>query len=56
MDRTHNPEFTAMEIYVAYKDYNWMMEFTENLLHCAVSVNGVSYFGEHKLALKPLLV
>jgi lysyl-tRNA synthetase class 2 len=40
MDRTHNPEFTAMEIYVAYKDYNWMMEFTENLLeHCAVSVN-----------------
>src|SRR5690554_2512330 len=40
MDRTHNPEFTAMEIYVAYKDYNWMMEFTENLLeHCAVAVN-----------------
>jgi lysyl-tRNA synthetase class 2 len=32
MDRTHNPEFTIMEIYVAYKDYNWMMEFTENLL------------------------
>ncbi|GAA4821460.1 lysine--tRNA ligase [Algivirga pacifica] len=32
MDRTHNPEFTAMEIYVAYKDYIWMMEFTENLL------------------------
>ena len=29
MDRTHNPEFTAMEIYVAYKDYNWMMEFCE---------------------------
>jgi lysyl-tRNA synthetase class 2 len=43
MDRTHNPEFTAMEIYVAYKDYNWMMKFTENLLeHCAVSVNGTS--------------
>ncbi|WP_107039494.1 lysine--tRNA ligase [Brumimicrobium mesophilum] len=41
MDRTHNPEFTAMEIYVAYKDYNWMMEFTENLLeHCAMQVNG----------------
>src|SRR5690606_7864224 len=40
MDRTHNPEFTAMEIYVAYKDYNWMMEFTENLLeHCATAVN-----------------
>lgn len=32
MDRTHNPEFTAMEIYVAYKDYNWMMRFTEELL------------------------
>ncbi len=32
MDRTHNPEFTVMEIYVAYKDYNWMMEFTEQLL------------------------
>ena len=30
MDRTHNPEFTCMEIYVAYKDYNWMMEFTEH--------------------------
>ena len=50
MDRTHNPEFTAMEIYVAYKDYNWMMKFTENLLeHCAVTVNGTSEatFGEH---------
>ncbi len=32
MDRTHNPEFTCMEIYVAYKDYRWMMEFTEQLL------------------------
>ncbi len=32
MDRTHNPEFTAMEIYVAYKDYTWMMEFTEQML------------------------
>lgn len=32
MDRTHNPEFTVMEIYVAYKDYNWMMDFTEKLL------------------------
>jgi lysyl-tRNA synthetase class 2 len=40
---TEHQEFTAMEIYVAYKDYNWMMEFTENLLeHCAVSVNGTS--------------
>jgi len=33
MDRTHNPEFTVMEIYIAYKDYNWMMNFTEKLLH-----------------------
>ena len=32
MDRTHNPEFTCMELYVQYKDYNWMMSFTENLL------------------------
>ena len=55
MDRTHNPEFTAMEIYVAYKDYNWMMKFTENLLeHCAVAVNGTSEvtFGEHKVNFK----
>ena len=55
MDRTHNPEFTAMEIYVAYKDYNWMMEFTENLLeHCAISVNKTSdaTFGEHKINFK----
>jgi lysyl-tRNA synthetase class 2 len=43
MDRTHNPEFTAMEIYVAYKDYNWMMEFCEQLLeHCALAVNGTT--------------
>lgn len=52
MDRTHNPEFTAMEIYVAYKDYNWMMDFTEKLLEfCAVSVNGSSesQFGEHTI-------
>lgn len=41
MSRNHNPEFTAMEIYVAYKDYHWMMDFTEKLLeHCAVQVNG----------------
>jgi lysyl-tRNA synthetase class 2 len=55
MDRTHNPEFTAMEIYVAYKDYNWMMKFTENLLeHCAVAVNGTSEatFGAHKINFK----
>ena len=55
MDRTHNPEFTAMEIYVAYKDYNWMMEFTENLLeYCAKEVNGTTdaTFGEHKVNFK----
>ena len=55
MDRTHNPEFTAMEIYVSYKDYNWMMEFTERLLeHCAMAVNGSSEttFGEHKINFK----
>lgn len=55
MDRTHNPEFTAMEIYVSYKDYNWMMDFTERLLeHCAISVNGTSesIFGEHKINFK----
>jgi lysyl-tRNA synthetase class 2 len=41
MDRTHNPEFTAMEIYVSYKDYNWMMSFTEQMLECiALEVNG----------------
>jgi len=55
MDRTHNPEFTAMEIYVSYKDYNWMMDFTEQLLeHCAIAVNGSSEttFGEHKINFK----
>ena len=55
MDRTHNPEFTVMEIYVAYKDYNWMMDFTEKLLeHCAVAVNGssIAQFGEHQIDFK----
>lgn len=55
MDRTHNPEFTVMEIYVAYKDYNWMMEFTEQLLeHCAISVNGTSKttFGSYEIDFK----
>ena len=55
MDRTHNPEFTAMEIYVSYKDYNWMMDFCEQLLeHCAIAVNGTSEatFGEHKINFK----
>jgi len=55
MDRTHNPEFTMMEIYVAYKDYNWMMDFTEQLLEfCATEVNGSSktIFGEHEIDFK----
>ena len=43
MDRTHNPEFTCMEIYVAYKDYNWMMNFTEQMLEkIALDVNGTT--------------
>ncbi len=43
MDRTHNPEFTCMEIYIAYKDYKWMMEFTEQMLErVAVAVNGTT--------------
>jgi lysyl-tRNA synthetase, class II len=43
MDRTHNPEFTAMEIYVAYKDYNWMMTFTENMIEkICLDVNGTN--------------
>ena len=55
MDRTHNPEFTAMEIYVAYKDYHWMMDFTERLLeHCAMAVNGTTKatFGAHTVDFK----
>lgn len=55
MDRTHNPEFTVMEIYVAYKDYNWMMAFTEKLLEfCALQVNGTTEatFGEHQISFK----
>ena len=55
MDRTHNPEFTAMEIYVAYKDYHWMMDFTERLLeYCAKAVNGTTKatFGAHTVDFK----
>ncbi|MBU3821778.1 lysine--tRNA ligase [Flavobacteriaceae bacterium XHP0103] len=55
MDRTHNPEFTAMEIYVSYKDYNWMMDFCERLLeHCAIAVNGTTKakFGQHDIDFK----
>ena len=43
MDRTHNPEFTCMEIYVAYKDYNWMMTFTERMIEkICLDVNGTN--------------
>ena len=43
MDKNHNPEFTCMELYVQYKDYNWMMTFTENLLECiCLAVNGTT--------------
>ena len=47
MDRNHNPEFTCMELYVQYKDYNWMMSFTEKLLETVcIAVNGST---EHKV-------
>ncbi|MDR3267322.1 MAG: lysine--tRNA ligase [Tannerella sp.] len=55
MDRTHNPEFTCMEIYVAYKDYNWMMRFTENMLEkVCLDVNGLSEVevGDNKISFK----
>ena len=55
MDRTHNPEFTCMEIYVAYKDYNWMMTFTENMLEkIAMDVNGTTdvQVGENVISFK----
>ena len=43
IDRTHNPEFTCMELYVQYKDYNWMMEFTEKMLEkICIAVNGTT--------------
>lgn len=43
MDRTHNPEFTVMEIYVAYKDYNWMMKFTEEIIEkVAMDLHGTT--------------
>lgn len=56
MDRTHNPEFTAMEIYVAYKDYNWMMAFTEQMLyHICMEVLGtpVVKVGEKEINFTP---
>ena len=50
MDRTHNPEFTVLEIYVAYKDYKWMMTFTEELVeNVAIALHNTTkvQFGEH---------
>ena len=55
MDRTHNPEFTCMEIYVAYKDYNWMMDFTERMLEkICLDVNGTTEVkvGDHTISFK----
>ena len=55
MDRTHNPEFTVMEIYVAYKDYNWMMDFTEQMIEkVAMDVCGSTEItvGPNKISLK----
>ena len=56
MDKTHNPEFTCMEIYVAYKDYIWMMEFVEKMLErIALKVNGTDEvtIGGNKVSFKP---
>ncbi len=56
MDKTHNPEFTCMEIYVAYKDYIWMMEFVEKMLErIALKVNGTDRvtIGENTVSFKP---
>lgn len=55
MDRTHNPEFTVMELYVAYKDYNWMMDTTEKLLEkIAMDTNGTTLVtvGKHEIEFK----
>ena len=55
MDRTHNPEFTVMELYVAYKDYNWMMNMTEELLEkIAIDSNGTTELtiGENQVSFK----
>lgn len=55
MDRTHNPEFTVMEIYVAYKDYNWMMDFTEEMIEkVALALHGTTQvpFGEKVIDFK----
>ncbi len=55
MDRSHNPEFTCMELYVQYKDYNWMMSFAERLLEqIALAVNGTTkvQIGDHEVDFK----
>ena len=55
MDRTHNPEFTVLEIYVAYKDYKWMMTFTEELVeNVALSIHGTTkvQFGDNIIDFK----
>lgn len=55
MDRTHNPEFTVMEIYVAYKDYLWMMEFTEKMIEkVCLALHGTTKvtFGDHTFDFK----
>jgi len=55
MDRTHNPEFTVMEIYVAYKDYKWMMDFTEQMIEkVALDLHGKTQvkFGENEIEFK----
>ena len=56
MDRTHNPEFTVMEIYIAYKDYNWMMNFTEEIVSkAALDLHGNTEikYGDKVINLKP---
>jgi lysyl-tRNA synthetase, class II len=56
MDRTHNPEFTVMEIYIAYKDYNWMMNFTEEMIKKAcLDLHGKTeiLFGDKLINLNP---
>jgi lysyl-tRNA synthetase class 2 len=55
MDRTHNPEFTVMEIYIAYKDYEWMMSFTEEIIQkAALDLHGKTdiVFGDKTISLK----
>ena len=55
MDRTHNPEFTCMELYVSYKDYNWLMSFTEEMLEkICIAVNGTTEItiGDNQVSFK----